>query len=432
MLLDLPLELQILVYKHVPNTTLVSLMCTSSHVHRLVEPILYREVIIDDQASEDRLMALIKFRRAQGFVNTTENLSESDLETLDGPTSFSLFRKTLMRKPFHFGPLLKSLEINEVSMELEWDELKEMFLTMPNLLTLSITSAMGGWDDDDVSVLSRVTPSLRSFSSKSLGLSPKFISFLETHPNLKVWHHGTGNGFLMEPEVPVPDHVLSRITHYDVAITDAEKTAILLRGMTNLAHLSLSHSASFKYTLDESANGADSRALQAELGALSVCGKGLVSLFYSRHFPSTWRIHTPGLGRWDSLLWIVRNILPRTSSLQHLRIDCWFLVDNTSLVVPPLDVRPFIPKTLRTLQVVHPRVIHDDDSDEDEVERRPPTTEVALVAARVISLIMPSVERFDFLGCDMFKGDDGIWKRNTSSDGVWPLDWAIMDLEYRS
>lgn len=432
MLLDLPLELQILVYKHVPNTTLVSLMCTFSHVHRLVEPILYREVIIDDQASEDRLTALINFRRAQGYVNTTENLSESDLETLDGPTSFSLFRKTLMRKPFHFGPLLKSLEINEVSGELEWEELKEMFLTMPNLLTLSITSSMGGWDDDDVSVLSRVTPSIRSFSSKSLGLSPKFISFLETHPNLKVWHHGTGNGFLLEPEVPVPAHVLSRITHYDATITDAEKTAILLRGMTNLAHLSLSHSASFNYTVDEAADGADSRVLQAELGALSVCGKGLISLFYSRHFPSTWRINTPGVARWDSLLWIVRNILPRTPCLQHLRVDCWFLINTSYLFVPSLDIRPFIPKTLRTLQVVHPRVIRDDDSDEDEMERRPPTTEVALAAARVISFIMPSVERFDFLGCDMFKGDDGIWKRNTSSDGVWHLNWAIMDLEYRS
>ncbi|EIM81994.1 uncharacterized protein STEHIDRAFT_171604 [Stereum hirsutum FP-91666 SS1] len=429
MLLDLPLELQMLVYKHAPKTTLVSLMCTSSHIHRIVEPILYREVIIDDQASEDRMMALIDSRRARGFINTTENISESDLETLDGPTSFSLFRKTLMRKPFHFGPLLKSLEINEVSMELEWDELKEMFLTMPNLLTLSITSAMGGWDDDDVSVLSRVTPSIRSFSSKSLGLSPKFISFLETHPNLKVWHHGTGNGFLMEPEVPVPAHVLSRITHYDAAITDAEKTATLLRGMTNLAHLSLSHSASFKETLDEAAYGA---ALRTELGALSVCGKGLVSLFYSRHFPTTWRMSTPGPGRWDSFLWIVRNILPRTPSLQHLRVDCWFL-DTSTLIEPPSDIRPFIPKTLRTFQVVRPGLIPcDDDSGEDEVERWPPTTEVALRVARVVSAVMPSVERFDFLGCDMFKGNDGIWRRNTSSDGVWPLNWAIMDLQYRS
>lgn len=276
-----------------------------------------------------------------------------------------------MRKPFHLGPFIVSLHIIDVTGDFKWTEFPEMFLATPNLLRLSIDSAYGGSLDEDLAVLPRVTLALRVFSSRSIPILPSFVDFLETHPNVRDWHHGYERALAEHPDETTPSPVLARFTHYEATIDKPATSAKILLGLTNLAHLSLAESGR--------ARGWEKETFEPVLEALAICGRGLVGLacgtFHLLH-------HVWTVGHLD---WLLRSIITRTPNLHHLCVESWFLPKSF-----PLDpaLRSFIPSSLQTLQLV--------DTSYNNSDTKNATFEDALRAADIVTNLMPSVVHFSY------------------------------------
>lgn len=242
MLQSLPLEIQDLVLQQTHVGALASLACTCSHYLRLAQPILYRHIDVDDNAAVER-------------ENYYEALRDCDLtlspksKYFDDPTTYQLFRTTLMNSPSQFGPFIVSLEIVVLAGEAKWTDFPELFSTMPNLRSLTIDSYCGGLDDRHLCALSSVTPKLRIFSSRTIPLRTTFAHFLLSHPNLTVWHHAF-NDHWWDPDAVVPPAVLARLTHFETKINRPAESAKLLRGMTNINHLSITHDDQAFHTLE--------------------------------------------------------------------------------------------------------------------------------------------------------------------------------------
>lgn len=270
---------------------------------------------------------------------------------------------------------------------------------MPNLRSLTIDSYCGGLDDRHLCALSSVTPKLRIFSSRTIPLRPTFAHFLLSHPNLTVWHHAF-NDHWWDPDAVVPPAVLARLTHFETKINRPAESAKLLRGMTNINHLSITHDDQAFHTLE---------AMVKELEAIECCGRGLVTLSWGT-------FNSPPLsGEKDTLVWLIRNILPRTPTLRHLRIEDWFLPE--SLPLSPA-LRSCVPSSMQTLQFCGIARIGRG--------LNAITLEEAFRAVDVVSEIMPSVVQFAYCQYVFYRSEDGSWVRGDSmSAAKWPLDWAM-------
>lgn len=392
MLQRFPLEIQDLVLQQTHVGALASLARTCSHYLRLAKPILYRHIYIGDHAAFER----IRYFRA---VNDPALTRTPASVHFDDPTTFQLFRKTLLKRPSHFGPLIVSLEIIVCAGEIGWTDFPALFSKMPNLRRLTINSSCADPSDRDLCALSSVTPKLRVLSSWTIPLRPVFTHFLLSHPNLTVWHHGFNQRW-WDLDAAVLSAVLARLTHFETKINRPAESAKLLRGMTNLNHLSIAHDYQDFHTLE---------AMAKELEAIECFGKGLVGLSWG-----TLRL-TSRSGEKDTLVWMIRNILPRTPALRHLRIEDWFLPE--SLPLSP-TLRSCVPSSIQTLQL----------SDIPRIGRGPlkaVSLEDAYRAAHVVSEIMPSVVQFAYCQYFFYRSEDGSWVRGDSMAAAqWPLDWA--------
>lgn len=114
---SLPAELEIAVCEHLESGDLASLARTSKHFLAVAQPILYRDVEVDDVPVND--------------------ISPFDAEYTD-PSTLRMLHSTLLGRERDLGPLIKSLHIRSLHFSVPWKELVPIFLAMRNLLVFKI------------------------------------------------------------------------------------------------------------------------------------------------------------------------------------------------------------------------------------------------------------------------------------------------------
>lgn len=293
---SLPVELEIAVCEHLESGDLASVARTSKHFLAVAQPILYRDVEVDDVPVND--------------------ISPIDTQYTD-PSSLRMLHSTLLGRERDLGPLIKSLHIRSLFFSVPWKELAPFFLAMRNLLVFRIGVIYCINDTSDKTfnkhILPAVAPTLRELHTDGIDAFPQLIHFIDTHPNITVLDVA-GREWALEQAEDVrtisESPGLARLQRFTVTHQLQGGFGCLfdaLKSMTGLTHLSIS--VMHNVDLDD----ADFSNLQ---GAFVRCGANLVELsLLSEAF--------------NRLGWIIRNILPWTPSLRRFRIE---LLEKANIV----------------------------------------------------------------------------------------------------
>lgn len=301
---DLPVELQSLICDHCTPETLASLCLTSKHFLTITRPALYRHVTIHYRGRTPG-----EPPQSQEEVQDTYVLSDA---------SYERFRATVVNCPPVFGSLVKSLELGNHFMDRRrfnskgsiLESLGSLLSVLPNLARLKIWILRP--DDELDKALFYASPSLRAFSAISWAhITPDFLAFLQSHPQLREWHTRWINDGTISPEgkasATVPQIVLERITMFATSLHP--RPLMLLGQMTNLTHLCLRHYSPTNLRGQRHITITD-ELQRSELNALRGCGRNLVSLDLS-DVPISWGSPIP---------WTVNQVLPLTPALRYLRV----------------------------------------------------------------------------------------------------------------
>lgn len=297
----LAVELQINVCEYLARNDLASVARTSKHFLAVAQPILYRDVEVHDIPV--------------GSVHSPDYTNPSRLRS---------FHNTLLSHERDLGPLVKRLYIRSLFVLVPWKELIPIFLAMRNLLVLKIEMIHqlinSNHNAFSKHILPAVAHTLRELYTVGINAFPRFVRFIDTHPNIIVWDDAGRDWALKQAQdvrMALESPGLARLRRFTVTLVYRNLGFLfeVLKSMTGLIHLSilLPHVA-----LDH----ANSSNLQ---GAFAGCGANLVELSLLSEY------REPP----DRLGWIILNILPQTPSLHRLRIE-WR--GRVTIVPCPLEV----------------------------------------------------------------------------------------------
>lgn len=392
MLLRLPPELKTIVCKEASPGTLASLAQTSSQILPFAQSALFRHVSVDDRAARERFwIRRFHFRRTKHY---------------DDITTYMLFRTAILSTTANLGALVVDLQISSVFQEITWEDLGTVFTAMPNLLRLRINMLDRGQDTEAVRELCKVSPRLQEFSSSTTLVCPAFVTFLEEHPRLTVWRHGTEQSSSIkkrEPHSDIPTHILSRFTQYEHQVNVPIHSAPILLGMTNLTHLSLD------FYIDSPLASENALLTLDEEFAKAIAECGTKLLYFA--IGSLWCCR---VGE-DRFVWIMQNFVAQMPVLQYFQCGDW---PQTELASETLDiVRRTVPTTLETFRLCF--TFHD---------RRALQTQEgfthAFDAAKHVPRYLPSVKNFIYRECCLALGSDGEWSRTSLDGDMWTPDWG--------
>lgn len=234
--------------------------------------------------------------------------------------------------------MVRSLKLLDECGRLPWEDVGHVLVALPNLTNFEVSSEAEDVDDRILDQFSsRTSPRLRKFIS-FMPIGPSTLSFLNSHPNIKVWRNIFSNA---QPCSFDTSPGLRRIERFQASFVNNPVTlAHILRSMTSLTHLTVDHGLIDPDIMRSSTN------LRQYLDAFSQCGQNLTSLSMNG---------TP-LGRHDvePLPWVLSNIVPRTPNLSLLEVryePSSLLIDSDPPKVMDMVVmeRIPIPSSLRVI-----------------------------------------------------------------------------------
>lgn len=306
-----------------------------------------------------------------------------------------------MSRPLHFGPMSRSLTVVYGYKGVPWNELDGILKALPKLLRLDFR----GWDvfpdvPNLASLSSHISPHLLELNSFPTTLGPALLHLLDSLPNLRVWRNNAesivySSQFTLSP-------CLKRIEVFEAALVDDPLVfAHVLRHMTNLTHLTISH-----------CNFGPRRFLEAEerrraiLDAFSRCGTKLVS-FTMEDSPAGSKHPAPPAGSREPapLTWILANIVPRMPNLRRLEL---------------------LPGSEAYRAIAFDRKFRYSDSAVEENDSPDPTALISIDPNELSELAMPSSLRFfTLVGSERMIGN---YHRGSEIEGLSRAGWANANI----
>lgn len=298
-----------------------------------------------------------------------------------------------MSRPLHFGPMSRSLTVSYGYEGVPWTELDDILNALPKLLRLEFR---GGRVFPDVpnlpSLSSHISPHLLELDSFPTTIGPGLLHLLDSLPNLRVWRNNAecikhSSQLMLSPS-------LKRIEVFKAELVDDPLVfAHVLRHMTNLTHLTMSH-----------CNFGPRRFLEAEerrraiLDAFSHCGTKLVS-FTMEDSPAGSKERAP-------LTWILANIVPRMPNLQRLEL----LPGSEAYYAMAFDYK----------------FKYNSDPAVQEIDSPDPTALISIDSDELSDFAMPSSLRFfTLVGSESMIGN---YHRGSKIEGLSRAGWANANI----
>lgn len=317
---------------------MAALSRVSSYYLSICKPFLYRDVHLSDKAAKAR------YEFGDGYESEDDEkflALASEHPEMNKKTTFQLFRDTVMARPDHFGPLVKSLHLTGYYYDIRFDKESTitLFRALCNVITLEVDSEEKDNEEGGFLIFhdlhADVFPRLREFhTSTSPFENPGYQDFLDSHLELIRWHF---DGWTSFPILTTPG--LARIRHFSSAkLPDMHTLMQLLRTMPNLTHLSIP--GCFDNEVPEH--------LEALLNYFANFGAGIVELSMCSELSETF----------ETFECLLRQVVPSLPALRRFNfITDLFPEDNrryTPVVPSTIDSRPLLdisfPPHLETIE----------------------------------------------------------------------------------